>query len=183
MHACCHARKRRRFLAKRLELLDDLLAKKSAITTIRIELCSAASTLSLRSLPTGFGLDAASAQLEGSTYVMADEARHHFCVDAAHRQSYREDLVGASRTPPQSRQTRSTVANARRSFQVTFQCQCPSFVCELDHDVKNPRSAIGRVRIATRVVRLEPSEAITGGAGVIPRPVTQLRSTYAALQL
>jgi len=27
--------------------------------------------------------------------VMADEARPHFCVDPAHRQSYREDLIGA----------------------------------------------------------------------------------------
>ena len=65
--------------------------------------------------PAGCGLDAASAQLEGRTYVMADEARPHFCVDAAHRRSYREDLVGASRTPPQSRQTRSAVANALRA--------------------------------------------------------------------
>jgi hypothetical protein len=29
--------------------------------------------------PAGFGLDAASAQLEGRAYVMADEARPHFC--------------------------------------------------------------------------------------------------------
>ena len=27
--------------------------------------------------------------------MMADEARPHFCVDPAHRQSYREDLIGA----------------------------------------------------------------------------------------
>jgi hypothetical protein len=43
---------------------------------------------------------------------MAEEARPHFCVDEAHRQSYREGLVGASCTPPQSCQTRSAVANA-----------------------------------------------------------------------
>ena len=47
--------------------------------------------------------------------MMADEARPHFCVDAARWWSYREDLVGASRTPPQSRQTRSAVANALRA--------------------------------------------------------------------
>ena len=49
--------------------------------------------------PTGYGLDAASAQLEGRTYVMADEARPHFCVDPARPQSYREDLVGAIAHP------------------------------------------------------------------------------------
>ena len=65
--------------------------------------------------PAGCGLDGASAQLESRTYVMADEARPHFCVDAAHVRSYREDLVGASRTPSQSRQTRSAVANALRA--------------------------------------------------------------------
>ena len=65
--------------------------------------------------PAGCGLDAACAQLEGRTYVMADEARPQFCVDAAHRRSYREDLVGASRTPPQYSQTRSAVANALRA--------------------------------------------------------------------
>ena len=42
-------------------------------------------------MPSG---DAASAQLESRTYVMADEARPHFCVDAAHGRSYREGLVG-----------------------------------------------------------------------------------------
>jgi hypothetical protein len=65
--------------------------------------------------PAGCGLDAACAQLEGRTYVMADEARPQFCVDAAHRRSYREDLVGAWRTPPRSRQARSAVANALRA--------------------------------------------------------------------
>ena len=49
--------------------------------------------------PTGCGLDGASAQLEARIYVMADEARPHFCVDPAHRQSYREDLVGAIAHP------------------------------------------------------------------------------------
>ena len=49
--------------------------------------------------PAGFGLDDACAQLEGSTYVMADEARPHFCVDRTRRQSYREDLVGAIAHP------------------------------------------------------------------------------------
>jgi hypothetical protein len=45
--------------------------------------------------PAGCGLDAASAQLEGRTYVMADESRLHFCVDRMRQQSYREDLIDA----------------------------------------------------------------------------------------
>jgi hypothetical protein len=49
MYACSHSRTRRRSLAKRLELLDDHSRQMSAITTIRIELCSASSRLSLRS--------------------------------------------------------------------------------------------------------------------------------------
>jgi len=49
--------------------------------------------------PAGFGLDDACAQLESSTYVMADEARPHFCVDRMRQQSYREDLVDAIRHP------------------------------------------------------------------------------------
>lgn len=54
--------------------------------------------------PVGCGLDGASAQLEGRTYVMAGEARPHFsrphfCVDPARRQSYREDLVRALGCP------------------------------------------------------------------------------------
>jgi hypothetical protein len=31
--------------------------------------------------PSGFGLDDACAQLEGSTYVMAEEASHRFGID------------------------------------------------------------------------------------------------------
>jgi hypothetical protein len=45
--------------------------------------------------PAGFGFDDACAQLESGTYVMADEARPHFCVDRMHQQSYREDLIDA----------------------------------------------------------------------------------------
>jgi len=45
--------------------------------------------------PAGFGLDDACAQLESSTYVMADEARPLFCVDPMRQQSYREGLVDA----------------------------------------------------------------------------------------
>ena len=62
---------------------------------IRIELCSTSSRLSLRSTPAGFGLDAACAQLESSTNVMADEARPQFYVDRMGQQSYCEDLVDA----------------------------------------------------------------------------------------
>jgi hypothetical protein len=49
--------------------------------------------------PSGFGLDDACAQLESSTYVMAEEARPHFGVDRMRQQSYREDLVGALTHP------------------------------------------------------------------------------------
>ena len=45
--------------------------------------------------PAGCGLDDASAQLGGRNYVMADEARPHFCVDRTHQRSYREDLIAA----------------------------------------------------------------------------------------
>ena len=45
--------------------------------------------------PAGCGLDDACAQLESSTYVMADEARPHFGVDPMRLQSYREGLVDA----------------------------------------------------------------------------------------
>ena len=71
-----------------------ILVRTSAISVNRIELCSAPSG-SRCARPAGYGLDGASAQLEGRTYVMADEARPHFYVDQARRQSYREDLVGA----------------------------------------------------------------------------------------
>ena len=71
--------------------------------------------------PAGFGLDDALAQLEGSTYVMADEARPHFCVDPAHRQSYREDLVGAvahpsAVLPDAERCSQRSQSNAASSF-------------------------------------------------------------------
>ena len=66
---------------------------------ISVELCSTSSRLSLRSTLRAFGLDDACAQLESSTYVMADEARPHFCVDRMRRRSHREDLVGAVAHP------------------------------------------------------------------------------------
>ena len=54
--------------------------------------------------PAGFGLDDACAQLEGSTYVMAEEARCSFSVlTRAAGQTYREDLVGAIAHPLRSR--------------------------------------------------------------------------------
>src|SRR5687767_449346 len=49
--------------------------------------------------PTGYGLDGASAQLEGRIYVMTKEARLQFGVDRGGGQSYREDLVGAIAHP------------------------------------------------------------------------------------
>jgi hypothetical protein len=49
MHACCPVRARCRSIAERVVLSTIILARKSAITRIRIELCSASSRLSLRS--------------------------------------------------------------------------------------------------------------------------------------
>jgi hypothetical protein len=65
--------------------------------------------------PAGYGLDDACAQLESSTYVMADEARPHFRVDQMNQQSYCEDLIDAIAHPSAVRQTRSAVANALRA--------------------------------------------------------------------
>ena len=53
--------------------------------------------------PSGFGLDDACAQLEGSTYVMAEEALLVFSIDPTARQPYREVLVGANTPPLRSR--------------------------------------------------------------------------------
>jgi hypothetical protein len=60
------------------DLFDGCALAGAGHHTISIELCSASSRLSLRSTLPGFGLDDACAQLEGSTYVMAEEARHAF---------------------------------------------------------------------------------------------------------
>jgi len=49
------------------------------------------------------GLDDACAQLEGSTYVMAEEARRIFHIDPSSMQTYGEDLVGAITHPLRSR--------------------------------------------------------------------------------
>lgn len=49
--------------------------------------------------PVGCGLDAASAQREGRTYVMADKPRRHFGVEQMRQQSYREGLVDATGHP------------------------------------------------------------------------------------
>jgi len=114
MHADCHVGTRRRSQAKRDALsnvlLNDDSHQKSAITTIRIELCSTSSRLSLRSTlrasalttppPQRAGLRASGTpeparSSKSSTHVMADEARPHFCVDRMRQQSYREDLVDA----------------------------------------------------------------------------------------
>jgi len=81
MHAGCHAGTRRRSHAKRVALSNvlpnDHSRQKSAITTIRIERLDVAKAPAALD-PAGCGLDAASAQLEGRTNVMADEARPHF---------------------------------------------------------------------------------------------------------
>ena len=81
---------------------------------ISVELCSGLVKALAALDPAGFGLDDACAQLEGSTYVMAEEARPQFCVDPAHRQSYREDLVGAiahpSAVPPDAERCKRTLS-------------------------------------------------------------------------
>jgi hypothetical protein len=102
--ARCHARTRQRSLAKLVVLLTVLLGvhsrQKSAITSIRIELCSASSRLSLRSTlrasaltppPRSSRLHLCDGRRSSSSFL----TRPHFCVDLAHRQSYREDLIGA----------------------------------------------------------------------------------------
>ena len=81
MHVCCHLRTCQRSVAKLVVLLTVLLdvhsRQKSAITTISIELLDGVKALAALD-PAGCGLDDACAQLEGSTYVMADEARLQF---------------------------------------------------------------------------------------------------------
>ena len=62
---------------------------------ISIELCSTFVKALAALDPAGSGLDDACAQLESGSYVMAVEARPHFCVDGMRQQSYREDLVDA----------------------------------------------------------------------------------------
>ena len=62
---------------------------------ISVELCSDVVKALAALDPAGFGLDAACAQLESSTNVMADEARPQFYVDRMGQQSYCEDLVDA----------------------------------------------------------------------------------------
>ena len=49
------------------------------------------------------GLDDTCAQLEGSTHVMAEEARRIFRIDQSSQQTYGEDLVGAITHPLRSR--------------------------------------------------------------------------------
>ena len=70
----------------------------------------------LRPAARAAGLDDACAQLEGSTYVMAEEARRIFRVDPSSRQTYGEDLVGAITHPlRESHPTRSAAAIALRA--------------------------------------------------------------------
>ena len=72
--------------------------------------------------PAGFGLDDICAQLRGSTYVMADEARLHFCVNRTRSRSYREDLIDAighpSAVSPDAELLKPTLSEQR--------CQLPS---------------------------------------------------------
>jgi hypothetical protein len=85
---------------------------------VSIELCSARQGSSLRSDPLRgpAGLDDVCAQLEGSTYVMAEEARCIFSIDPSSQQTYGEDLVGAITAPsPLSHPTRRAAAIALRA--------------------------------------------------------------------
>jgi hypothetical protein len=92
-----YARTRRRFLPKRVVLLDDLGRNRPSHDQDRAVLSVVKALAALD--PAGCGLDGASAQLEGRTYVMAVEARPHFFVDPMRQRSYREDLVGALAHP------------------------------------------------------------------------------------
>ena len=71
--------------------------------------------------PAGCGLDDVCAQLEGSTYVMADEARPQFSIDAVHRWSYRQDLLGASCTLRNLARCGALEADALRAKLSAFQ--------------------------------------------------------------
>ena len=80
-------------------VFNDHAHQKSAITTIRIELCSASSRLSLRSTLRAAALTRPPRSSKVASYVMADAARPDFCVDRMRRRSYRGDLVGAVAHP------------------------------------------------------------------------------------
>ena len=87
--------------------------------------------------------------------MMAVEARPHFCVDPAHRQSYREDRR-CHRHPSAVRQTRSAAANALRA-----KLSAPSTTNRLiAHILCNQR------------VRLQVTRF---GAGVTPHPRSSSR--------
>jgi hypothetical protein len=93
---------------------------------------------------------------------MADEARPHFCVDQAHRQSYREGLLGASRTPPQSRPTRSAVANALRAQLLSPFQQPVDLIAHISCD-QRVRLQVTRVGVG---VTPHPRSFVFGAAGL-----------------
>ena len=65
--------------------------------------------------PAGFGLDDACAQLEGSTYVMADEENLISALTGGASSRIVKFSSMPSGIPPQSRQTRTAEADALRA--------------------------------------------------------------------
>ena len=100
LHVRCHVRTRWRSRGNHTATFKTHLRKYSRCFghhIVSVELCSVSSRLfaTLRPAVRAAGLDDTCAQLEGSTYVMAEEARGIFRIDQSSQQTYGEDLVGA----------------------------------------------------------------------------------------
>ena len=102
---CVHAADRTRIALHFRHTFCESTRAASAITSSASSCARSRQGSSLRSDPLcgPAGLDDACAQLEGSTYVMAEEARCIFRIDPSSRQTYGEDLVGAITHPLRSR--------------------------------------------------------------------------------
>ena len=98
--------------------------------------------------PAGCGLDDASAQLEGRTYVMADEAGPHFCI--ARRIGSR--IVKISSVPithPSAvRQTRRAAANALRAKFSALQhrLDCRAYLVREPRSTSSQRASVSASR-------------------------------------
>ena len=105
---------------------------------------------SLRSAPLRgpAGLDDACAQLEGSTYVMAEEARRIFHIDPSSMQTYGEDLVGAITHPLRSRIRRGALQPSLSELRCSsFHNQVRSLGREL---ARPPRLTLGHAYCCRR---------------------------------
>jgi hypothetical protein len=108
LHVRCHVRTRCRSHGDRTALSTHICESTraaSAITSAASSCTRSRQGSSLRSDPLcrPAGLDDTCAQLEGSTYVMAEELVASFRIDESSRQTYGEDLVGAITHPLRSR--------------------------------------------------------------------------------